>query len=99
MKRYNNYAQWVDNLPSDIHTVYVKNSGYGEFPLLLALVNPHVSVIASEPDDEKRTLAFYSADGIAFNLSYRNNFDIFEAPNNKSKMIVYDATNLNVKYE
>ena len=99
LKRYNNYAQWVDNLPSDIHTVYVKNSGYGEFPLLLALVNPHISVIASEPDDEKRTLAFYSADGIAFNLSYRNNFDIFEAPNNKSKMIVYDATNLNVKYE
>lgn len=96
MRKYGNYAQWVDNLPLDVKTVYVKHSGWGEFPLLLALVNPNVSVVAFESNEEKRTLAYYSADGIVSNLLYTDNLSIFENAKDEPQSVVYDVNNLMV---
>lgn len=96
MRKYGNYARWVDDLPLSVKTVYVKHGGWGEFPLLLALVNPNVSVVAFEADEEKRTLAYYSADGIVSNLLYTDNLSIFENAKDEPHAVVYDASNLKV---
>lgn len=94
LKRYDNYSKWVDFLPDNISAVYVINSGLGEFTLLLALVNPNISIIGIESDDEKRILAYHSAESLVLNLSYIENKDTFEDVIDDSTIIIYDTHNL-----
>ena len=53
--------------------IVMKNSGYGELALLMALTHPDSEVVAYEEDEDKRTVARYSAEQVVRNLR-------FEAP-------------------
>lgn len=64
LKQYGNYAQWIDT-PDAPASVCILNEGYGEFALLYALVHPGTEVAVYEPDEEKRALLHYCAQGIA----------------------------------
>lgn len=68
LRRTANYSEIIDRPQPDCVTV--TNCGYGEMPLLMALVHPHIRVIASEADEERRTMARYAAEGIADNLIF-----------------------------
>ncbi len=61
------YADRIDGA-ADCGRIVVLNSDHGEFALLYALVHPHCVVAVAEPDDEKRELIRYCADGIAPNM-------------------------------
>ena len=50
-------------------TVCFANTGYGEMPLIYALVHPAQQVIVTEPDADRRALLRYCAEGIAPNLT------------------------------
>lgn len=90
MKKFHNYTCYADNLPDDITSVYILNSGLGELALMVALVNPKVDVIACEMDEQRRTLAFYSAQGVVSNLKYESSVD-FESVKNEKNIIIYDT--------
>lgn len=55
--------------------VVINNCGYGEMPLLMALVHPDVQVIAVERDEEKLLVARYAAEGIAQNIEFKSTTD------------------------
>ena len=50
--RNDNYSQWVDCISDNdqISQVVVINSGWGEFPLMMSLVNPDIKILAFEDD-------------------------------------------------
>ena len=50
--------------------IILKNTGWGELALLTALEHPTVSIVSIEPDDERRLVAQYAAEGVAPNLIY-----------------------------
>jgi len=50
--------------------ILLRNTGYGETMLLAALVHPDVCIEVSEPDDERRAIAQYAAEGVAPNLRF-----------------------------
>ena len=50
-------------------TVCFANTGYGEMPLIYALVHPTQQVTVAEPDADRRALLRYCAEGIASNLT------------------------------
>ena len=54
-------------------TIILQNTGWGERALLTALENPTVSIIAIEPDEERRLVAQYAAEPVAPNLKYVSN--------------------------
>ena len=67
LREHGNYASWLerDDLPAH---VVVKNSGYGELALLLALRYPKKTIVACEADEDKRMVAKYSGEGLVSNL-------------------------------
>ena len=50
--------------------IVVENSGWGEQALLLALQQPSRTIIAIEPDEEKRLVACHSAAGLVTNITF-----------------------------
>ncbi|MDR2041215.1 MAG: 1-acyl-sn-glycerol-3-phosphate acyltransferase, partial [Tannerella sp.] len=56
LRRTGNFAEQIAQLPEEGRIV-VKNSGYGEFTLLLALVRKRLQVISVEEDPDKRAIA------------------------------------------
>lgn len=84
LKNHNNYSYLIDHPQPDY--VVIKNCGYGEMPLLLALVHPGVKIIAIDSDEEKLTVARNAAEGIVDNLEYHNSVDLTTIQNMK----VYD---------
>ena len=73
LKKHNNYREWIDNL-SDKKRVLIKNCGYGEFPLLLALVHKKIEITAVENDPDKLDLAA-NCNSIPSNLHYASSID------------------------
>ena len=67
LKRNGNFAADVEQLRGSDHLT-LKNSGYGERALLLALVMPQTKVDVLENDAEKADVLRYSAENIAPNL-------------------------------
>ena len=59
MKRYQYFKQWIDDDNSSTDAVVI-NCGWGEFPLMLYLVNPQISIIALDDDEGKVTIAAQS---------------------------------------
>lgn len=55
--------------------VIMKNWGYGEIPLLYALVHSGIEVLVIETDVERRALLRYSAEDVASNLKVSGNLD------------------------
>ena len=56
MKRYQYFKQWIDDDNSSTDAVVI-NCGWGEFPLMLSLVNPQISIIALDDDEDKVSVA------------------------------------------
>lgn len=58
-------------LECEAHAIIsLRNTGYGETMLLSALVHPDVVLEVREPDDERREIARYAAEGVVSNLHY-----------------------------
>ena len=77
IKKNKAYSKWIDvNITAD--TIYVKNCGFGEMPLLLALVHPGKYIIATDNDEDKLVIGKFAAETIAPNLSFSkdDNFNI-----------------------
>ena len=55
--------------------IYIKNCGYGEMALMMALVHPSKQIVALEADHDKLTIARYAADGLVSNLVYVENWE------------------------
>ena len=53
----------------------LRNTGWGEIALLMALENPSVSIVAVEPDEERRRVAQYAAEVAAPNLTFVESLD------------------------
>lgn len=94
IRTYQQYFNRIDHIPSDISTIYVTNSGLGEFTLLLALVNPQVHVIAYEDDEDKRKLAIYSAEHIVSNLTYHVQPKVDDAKFHLNDTMYIDLNNI-----
>jgi hypothetical protein len=71
MKRYIGYFGKL-NCPSwqEGTKVFIVNSGWGEFSLLVALEHPQWKIVAVEENADKRRVAAISAEGVVNNLSY-----------------------------
>ena len=71
MKRYIGYfgklncSSWQEGTK-----VFIVNSGWGEFSLLVALEHPQWKIVAVEENADKRRVAAISAEGVVNNLSY-----------------------------
>ena len=70
LKVNGNYSALIDR--QHAAQVFVLNAGYGEMPLLLALTHPDVRVIAYDDDEEKLTIARYSAEQFVTNVEYHD---------------------------
>lgn len=81
LKKHNNYTNLVDQRQPDC--VVIKHCGYGEMPLLMALVHPDVKILAVEADEEKRTVAKYAAEGLVSNLEYLATIELSTIQNAK----------------
>jgi 1-acyl-sn-glycerol-3-phosphate acyltransferase len=73
LKKHNNYSELINNL-SGKKRVLVKSCGYGELPLLLALVHKETEVVAVESDTDKLDLAA-NCRSITPNLQYMYSID------------------------
>ena len=69
LRRNNNYAAEIAAMP-DEGEVTIPNTGYGEYPLLLALVKKNLRITAIEPDSDKRAIA-ENCVSVPENLCYR----------------------------
>lgn len=81
LKKNDNYSGLINRQQPGC--IIINNCGYGEMPLLMALVHPDTHVIAIEANDEKLTVARYAAEGIANNLEYKTSIDISTSQNIK----------------
>jgi 1-acyl-sn-glycerol-3-phosphate acyltransferase len=68
LKKYQNFRQIISE-SANCKRVLVQNCGYGEFPLLLALVNKQIQVTATDPDEDRLALAANCA-SVPANLHY-----------------------------
>ncbi|MDR3260644.1 MAG: 1-acyl-sn-glycerol-3-phosphate acyltransferase [Tannerella sp.] len=68
LRRHQNFATQIARLP-DAGRVWVRNSGYGEFTLLLSLVKKQLQVVGIEKDPDLREIAANCASNPA-NLRY-----------------------------
>lgn len=57
IRKSNVYKQYIEADYASIHTVWIMNSGAGEFAWLFALVNKEIEVYAFEADEDKYLLA------------------------------------------
>lgn len=68
-----NPSAWEDAMKlEEGKPTVIRNSGWGETALLLALTHPQTTIIAIEPDEERRTVAAHSAELVAPNLTYQS---------------------------
>lgn len=74
MKRSNNYSVLIDRPQPGC--VVIKNCGYGEMPLLMALVHNDASIIAVDDDEDKLIVARYAAEGLVDNLQYKTSVEL-----------------------
>lgn len=81
LKKHNNYSDLIDQPQPEC--VVIKNCGYGEMSLLMALVHPDIRVVAFDNDAEKITVAKYAAEGIVDNLEYITSKDLSTIENEK----------------
>jgi hypothetical protein len=68
LRRHNNYATEIAALP-DRGEITIRNTGYGEYALLSALVKKDLQITAVEPDPDRRALAANCA-SVPRNLKY-----------------------------
>jgi len=68
LKKNHYFEDAIAALP-DYGTYHIDHCGYGEFPLLAALVKKHLQITASDPDQEKLLLAAHCA-AVPDNLKY-----------------------------
>ena len=72
LSRHKQAPEWMSvSRPTSGSPVIITNTGWGELPLLLALRNPDINIIAIEPDEERRIVAIHAAAQVAPNLSYQ----------------------------
>ena len=72
LSRHKQAPEWMSvSEPTSDNPVIITNTGWGELPLLLALRNPDINIIAIEPDEERRIVAIHAAAQVAPNLSYQ----------------------------
>lgn len=81
LKNNNNYTELIDQYQPEC--VIINNCGYGEMPLLMALVHPEIKVVGIEADEEKLTVAKYAAEGIVSNLEFKISIDLSTIQNIK----------------
>ena len=60
LRHHANYAAEIAAQP-DRGAVTIRNTGYGEYALLLSLVKPDLQITAIEPDADRRALAAHCA--------------------------------------
>ena len=84
--RYSNYSSWTD-LDDTTTDVVIINSGWGEFPLMMTLVNPHVTVHALEGNEDMLTVAAQAIKPISdkVHLLPNNVADITQLPQPSSR--------------
>jgi 1-acyl-sn-glycerol-3-phosphate acyltransferase len=68
LKTNRNFEEAIAALP-DEGSYHIDHCGYGEFPLLAALVKKRLQITASDPDEEKILLAIHCA-AVPENLKY-----------------------------
>ena len=72
LSRHKQAPEWMSvSRPTSGSPVIITNTGWGELPLLLALRNPDIRIIAILPDEERRIVAIHAAAQVAPNLSYQ----------------------------
>ena len=71
MKKNNNYAEIIDR-KIEAENIGILGCGYGELPLLFAVVHKSKHVYAFDADDSKLAVAKCSADGLVNNIVYKN---------------------------
>ncbi len=74
LKKNDNYKSYFEDL-EDKPIVAVLNCQKGEFPILLAMLNPSSSIIAVDSDEDNRLITTFAADGIAPNLTVTSDLD------------------------
>lgn len=80
LKTNNNYTEFVDK-KNEAENIVIYGCGYGELPLLFALVHKTKQVYAFDADEEKLAVAKCSADGLVNNLVYKNVLEYEEISN------------------
>jgi 1-acyl-sn-glycerol-3-phosphate acyltransferase len=73
LKKHNNYSELINNLEGS-KRVLITDCGYGELPLLLALVHKKTEVVAVENEQDCLDLAANCA-SVPQNLQYRSSID------------------------
>lgn len=68
LAKHNNYSALINGL-SSCRKVLVRNCGYGQFPLLLALVYKNMTVTATDEDEDRLALAAHCT-SVPANLHY-----------------------------
>ena len=71
LKINNNYSELVDR-KIDAENIVITGCGYGELPLLFALVHKSKQIYAIDADEAKLSVAKCSADGLVNNILYKN---------------------------
>ncbi len=85
LKKNHNYSSVIDRRQPA--AIIITGCGYGEMPLLMALVHPQSHIVATDPDPDKLAVARYAAQDIVRNLEYTHS-----VPSNDD--ITYDVAQL-----
>ncbi|MDR1115728.1 MAG: 1-acyl-sn-glycerol-3-phosphate acyltransferase, partial [Tannerella sp.] len=83
LQKHKNYVREIADTP-DEGAITIRNTGYGEYALLLALVKEDLQITAVEPDPDRRALAANCA-SVPRNLKYVENASVisyWESPFN-----------------
>ncbi len=80
LKNNNNYTKIIDE-KIEAENIVILGCGYGELPLLFALVHKSKQVYAFDADDAKLSVAKCSADGLVNNIVYKNVLEYEEISN------------------
>ena len=77
LKKNANYNNIIEEL-KEHKTVVIDSCGYGEMPLLIALIYPEIKVVACDGDAMKLDVAQSSAEGLVDNLVFADALNMLE---------------------
>jgi hypothetical protein len=98
LKKNDNYKSYIEDL-EEKPIVAVLNCQKGEFPILLAMLNPSSSVIAVDADEDNRLITKFAADGIAPNLTVTSDLDETVLGQNAALLMIHPTAEELNKYK
>lgn len=98
LKKNDNYKSYIEDL-EEKPIVAVLNCQKGEFPILLAMLNPSSSIIAVDADEDNRLITKFAADGIAPNLTVTSDLDETVLDQNAALLMIHPTAEELNKYK